>query len=89
MIQPNERVDAYAVLGATPEQVETYRFHLALNDNCTMIWHRRSHFTEVEIGNQYTPGMITLLRRMCGRGLTSSVLNFRAFVELEELNLSK
>jgi len=25
---------------------------LALNVNCTLVWNRRYHFTEVEIGNQ-------------------------------------
>lgn len=84
-----ERCEAYRAIGATNEQVEVYRFHLALNLNCTLPWNRRYHYTEVEIGNQYDPSSITVLRRMNGHGLISQAMNFKRFVSLEELNLSK
>ncbi len=52
MISLSDRAETFRALGGSTEQVEQYRFKLALNVNCTMPWQRRYHFTEVEIGNQ-------------------------------------
>lgn len=92
-VKKEERIDTYADVGGTPEEVETYRFNLALTLNCCSSVTSggeglKLHYTEVGAGEQYDPAAITGLRRLTSWGLTSRVCDFSKFINLIELNIS-
>ncbi|GAM21569.1 hypothetical protein SAMD00019534_047440 [Acytostelium subglobosum LB1] len=84
-----ERVDAYGRAGFPREVVEKYRFFLALTVNCTRAQNRGIHPDQVEIGKQYDPTLITVMRRLRGWNMVTEAINFSFFPLLTELDLEQ
>eukprot|EP00027_Filamoeba_sp_ATCC50430_P016759 CAMPEP_0168569714 /NCGR_PEP_ID=MMETSP0413-20121227/16321_1 /TAXON_ID=136452 /ORGANISM="Filamoeba nolandi, Strain NC-AS-23-1" /LENGTH=833 /DNA_ID=CAMNT_0008602261 /DNA_START=610 /DNA_END=3111 /DNA_ORIENTATION=- len=88
-VSVNERIDTMKHISAfNKDDIERYKFEVALVINCVEPWERAYHYTEVAIGQQYEVCQVTSLKKMSGFNLTSVSINFSLFENLEELNLS-
>ncbi|KAM9953916.1 hypothetical protein ACTFIR_009023 [Dictyostelium discoideum] len=83
-----ERVEAYRNAGYSNDLVERYRFFLALTINCTLPFGRQVYPDQVEIGKQYDPTQVTILRRLREWQLTSEFINFSYFTNVQEIDLT-
>ncbi|KAK5582012.1 hypothetical protein RB653_003593 [Dictyostelium firmibasis] len=88
VISSLERVEAYRSAGYSNDLVERYRFFLALNINCTLPFGRNLYPDQVEIGKQYDPTQVTILRRLREWQLTSEFINFSYFTNIQEIDLT-
>ncbi|KAN0022088.1 hypothetical protein ACTFIU_004252 [Dictyostelium citrinum] len=88
VISSLERVEAYRTAGYSNDLVERYRFFLALTINCTLPFGRQLYPDQVEIGKQYDPTQVTILRRLREWQLTSEFINFSYFTNVQEIDLT-
>jgi len=88
-IMPEERLITYTKLDTySREDVERYRFNLAVNLNVASPIGRKYHPSEVGIGSQYDVQDVIKLDMLSNYGFVSSVVDFTSFLNVQEINLA-